>query len=249
VLHLPILSYHHLGAREESSGHRRLWISRERFEEQIAHLSRSGYRCVTLRDAAVHLRERRALRRTVVLTFDDGYESFFEIAFPILLAYRFSATVFAVTGEVGGTSRWDRGSKTKLMDWPQLRELGQAGVEVASHTASHPRLTRLPAAAAKKEMEDSRDALEQRLGFAATTLAYPYGDWNDLVARWAEEARYRAACTIVRGNLHRPQGIYRLKRVPVDEFTGLERFRRRLSPIYDITCRVRRWARKVKTDR
>jgi peptidoglycan/xylan/chitin deacetylase (PgdA/CDA1 family) len=246
MLHLPILCYHHIGAPKKSLGHQRLWISKERFTEQMSYLSQMGYRGMTLRDAAAALAERRRLSQAVVVTFDDGYKSFYHIAFPILCRFGLSATVFAVTGKVGDASRWDLESAAELMDWSELRELHQAGVEVGSHTVNHPRLTQMPADAAKREIENSRQALEQELGAAVSSFAYPYGDWNDAVARLAEQARYRVACSTLRGNLHWPEDLYHLKRVPVHEFTGLRRFRHRLSPVYDFTCRLRSTLRGLR---
>lgn len=237
--------YHHVGIHTESLGHRRLWISPERFEEQVSYLFHSGYLSLTLRDAAVRIRERRGAPRAVVLTFDDGYKNFYEVAFPILRRYGFSATVFVVTGEVGGVSRWDSGSQAELMSWSQLRELHQAGIEVGSHTVSHPRLTQMPVGLAKRQIEDSRDALEQGLGTTVASLAYPYGDWNEIVAQLAKAARYRAACSTVRGNLHWPKELHSLKRIPVDELIQLQRFRHRLSQAYDLTCRIRSLSRRI----
>jgi hypothetical protein len=60
------------------------------------------------------------------------------------------------------------------------------------------------------------------------------------------EAGYRAACATVRGNLQRWSRWYRLKRVPVDDFTSPSRLRWRLSPTYDLACRLRRWSRRWK---
>ena len=243
MLHLPILCYHHVGAPKKSLGHQRLWISKERFTEQMRYLSQSGYRGMTLRDAAAVWAEKGCLSRAVVVTFDDGYKNFYESAFPILCRYGFPATVFAVTGKVGDTSRWDLESAEELMNWGELRDLQQSGTEIGSHTVTHPRLTQIPVDDAKREIENSRDALEQELGSAVSSFAYPYGDWSDAVARLAQQARYRLACSTARGNLHRPGDLYHLKRVPVDEFTGLRRFRHRLSPVYDLTCRLRKTLR------
>jgi peptidoglycan/xylan/chitin deacetylase (PgdA/CDA1 family) len=244
MVHLPILCYHHVGARKESLGHQSLWTSKERFAEQMRYLAQSGYDCMTLREAAARLEERQAVARAVVLTFDDAYKSFYEIAFPILCQHGFPATVFAVTAEVGGASRWDKGSEAELMDWPQLREVHRAGIEIGSHTVSHPRLTQIPIDIAKREIEDSRDALEQELGAAVASFAYPYGDWNPLVARLAQEGRYRLACSTIRGNLHRSHELYHLKRVPVHEFINVNRFRWRLSPTYDLICRLKKLSRR-----
>jgi peptidoglycan/xylan/chitin deacetylase (PgdA/CDA1 family) len=244
---LPILYYHHVGERRESGGHRRLWISNERFGQQMNYLAREGYHCSSLRDVEALLQgNERARQRAVVLTFDDGYKNFHEFAYPLLRQYGFGATVFVVTGQVGGLSRWDAGWETPLMGWTELRDLTAHGIEIGSHTASHPRLTQLQPAEAKRELETSRAVLEQNLGVPAGTLAYPFGDWNAAVEELARQTGYHLACRITRGNRHSPAELHRLNRVPVDEFTTLPRFRRKLSPLYDFTCRMRRWGRTLR---
>lgn len=243
----PILYYHHVGVRREPLGHRRLWISSAAFAEQMEYLGRAGYRGVSLRDAVpIILGEQRERHKTVALSFDDGYDNFYQHALPILLRCGFTATVFVVTREVGGSSRWDGGFETPLMDWRQIQEIHRYGIEIGSHTVSHPRLTRLAVDQAKRELLHSRLELEDKLGVAAPSVAYPYGDHNSLVQGLAAEAGYQLACSILRGNLHSSRQRFRLKRVPVDEYTSLKRFRRRLSPLYDLTCRLQRFSRTVR---
>jgi peptidoglycan/xylan/chitin deacetylase (PgdA/CDA1 family) len=244
---LPILYYHHVGERREPRGHRRLWISAESFGRQMSYLAQEGYRCLSLREVEPLLQgQQPAQQRAAVLTFDDGYKNFYEFAYPALRQYGFSATVFVVTGQVGGLSQWDAGSETPLMGWAELRELAAHGIEIGSHTVSHARLTRLPLALATRELEISRQALEQNLGAPTSTLAYPFGDWNEGVEELTRHTGYRLACSIMRGNRHSPAELHRLRRVPVDEFTSLLRFRRKLSPIYDFTCRLRRLGRTLR---
>jgi peptidoglycan/xylan/chitin deacetylase (PgdA/CDA1 family) len=246
---LPILYYHHVGEKREPFGHRRLWISSERFAEQLAFLAAAGYRCVTLRDALPLLRGEGDARRTVVLSFDDGYENFYRHAYPMLQRHGFAATVFVVTGEVGGASRWDEGFETALMDWKQITEVHRHGIEIGSHSVSHPRLTAVPIEVAKRELLQSRLELEDRLGAAAPTFAYPYGQRSPSIQKLVEESGYRVACSILRGNVHAPAEMLHLKRVPVDDFTSLRRFRRRLTASYDFTCRLQRLSRALRRRR
>ena len=244
---LPILYYHHVGLKREPFGHRRLWISTERFAEQMSCLARAGYRCIKLCDALPIIQgESQENSRIAALTFDDGYENFYQQAFPILAHHGFAATVFVVTRDVGGASRWDASFETPLMSWPQISEISRRGIEIASHTISHSRLTQLPPEQARRELLHSRLELEDKLGVAATSFAYPYGDHNSLVQTLAAEAGYQLACSIRRGNLHAPRERFRLKRVPVDEHTSLNRFQRRLSPLYDFTCRFQRLSRALR---
>jgi peptidoglycan/xylan/chitin deacetylase (PgdA/CDA1 family) len=244
---LPILYYHHVGEKREPFGHRRLWTSRERFAEQLAYLAAAGYRCITLRDGLRLLRgEGGDASRTVVLSFDDGYDNFYQHAYPLLLQHGFAATVFVVTRDIGGVSRWDEGFATALMDWTKIKEVHRHGIEIGSHTVSHPRLTTVPIESAQRELLQSRRELEDQLGAAAISFAYPYGNHSPLMQRLVSEAGYRLACSIRRGNLHAPEEMFSLKRVPVDDFTSLRRFRRRLTAIYDFTCRLQRLRRALR---
>lgn len=245
--HLPILIYHHVGERMEPGGHRRLWVSRERFASQVRCLVAAGYRLVTLREAKEVLAGRLAAsERMAALTFDDGYRNFHRHSFPILREAGAGATVFVVTGEAGGSSRWDRGAESPLMGWEEIRELSGQGIEFGSHTRSHPRLTALEPGEAREEIFRSREELEDRLGAPVSSFAYPFGDFSEEVEAQARHAGYEAACTIVRGNRHSPRNLLRLKRVPVDEFTTPERLRWRLSPLYDLAWALKRRLRRAK---
>jgi peptidoglycan/xylan/chitin deacetylase (PgdA/CDA1 family) len=244
---LPILKYHHVGNRREPFGLRRLWISTERFEEQMAFLASHGYRTLTLSECIPYFAAHNPIpKRSVVLTFDDGFTNFREYAFPILKRYGFSASVFVVTGEVGGKSRWDRGWEFPLMGWEEICHLNQMGVDIGSHTVSHPHLTQLPQTEALDELTRSRDVLETKLNRPVNTLLYPYGDTNSSVEALAEKAGYLLAITIARGNLNRPDSRFRFKRVPMDEYTAAPRLRWRLSPFYDYSCRLLALSRQIR---
>ncbi len=244
---LPILLYHHVGQKREPGGHRRLWISTERFERHLACLTGAGYRCLSLGQCVDWFTGSAAPpRRTVALTFDDAYVNFRDHAFPLLQRYGVGATVYVVTGEAGGVSRWDAGCETPLRDWSDRRRLPGAGVDVGAHTVTHPRLTTLSSQRASMELRDARETLEDRLGAPVTTVAYPYGDVNAAVGRLAADAGYAAGCTIVRGNRHHPGRRMHLKRVQVDDFTDEQRLLRRVSALYDLTCRLHRVGRRLQ---
>jgi peptidoglycan/xylan/chitin deacetylase (PgdA/CDA1 family) len=247
---LPILCYHHIGFPGAPLGHRQLALSVKRFGQQMDYLRDAGYRCVSLSAAEPVLRgDASAAGRLAVLTFDDGYRDFYECALPVLRQHGFGATVFVVTDQVGHVSRWDEGWEAPLMDWTELRELTTQGIEIGSHTKSHPRLTQIPSERAATELQASRCELEQHLGISAPTLAYPFGDWDARIENLARAAGYRLACGIVRGNRHAPAEFHRLKRVPVAEENDPSQFQRRLSSIYDFTCRLRRFTRKLAARR
>ena len=117
---VPILTYHNLG--EQAKG--RLVLAAASFREQMQYLKTNGYRVVSLADFIEFTRLGRQLpQRAVVLTFDDGYRSFKDYAYPVLKELGFTATLFIYTDWVGA----GRGS----LSWNDLRELTAAGFDIA----------------------------------------------------------------------------------------------------------------------
>lgn len=115
----------------------------------------------------------------------------------------------------------------ETMTWDQLAEMADAGMEIGSHTVSHPILTRLSAAGAAAELAGSRAVLEERLGRPVRHFAYPNGQPADLsgdLARMVREAGYRSACTTVAGRVTRGSDPYLLPRIGVYGNTTLPLF-------------------------
>jgi len=181
-----------------------LSVTPKRFERQLRLLVERGYRGVTFTEAVA-----TPPGRSVAVTFDDGYRSVVEVAFPILQRLGFPASLFVPTAFVGverpmswpGIDRWLGGPhehELLPLGWPDLVELAGAGWEIGSHTRSHPYLTRLPAAELARELAESRRECEAALGRPCASLAYPYGDFDDRVERAAADAGFTAACTVPR---------------------------------------------------
>jgi peptidoglycan/xylan/chitin deacetylase (PgdA/CDA1 family) len=134
----------------------------------------------------------------IALTFDDGFENF-AVAWPFLRERGLPASVFVATDWVGRENAWDptddRVPRLPLMGWPELVALAGEGLEIGSHTRSHPRLPSLSDADLARELSESRAVVAERIGREPTALAYPYGDYDARVAKAAEAAGYTCALT------------------------------------------------------
>jgi peptidoglycan/xylan/chitin deacetylase (PgdA/CDA1 family) len=180
-------------------------------------LARTGWRTLTLAEfgeRVTHPASRRSPPE-LLLTFDDGYASLADHAYPLLADLGFTATTFLVTDYVGGLNTWDvRYTRQRLrhLDWTAIGHWLGRGFDFGSHSASHARLTWLSDAEASDELVRSRATLVDHLGpGAGRAVAYPFGARNQRVERLAEAAGYEVGFGAVRDS----GGALGLGRVPV----------------------------------
>ncbi len=241
---LAILTYHSL----DSSGSV-VSVAPEDFAQQMACLSERGIRGTSLSEA-IAFRDRTSVwpERVVVLTFDDGFANFYESAMPVLARYGFTATVFIISGHMGGRNDW--GSRTEslgvrpILSWQQAAELARSGMEIGSHTRTHRDLRRCSAAQVEQEMKVSSADIEQHLGLRPESFAYPYGG-IDRVSRRLASRHFRASCTteLRRANC---DPLDALPRVDMHYLKSPQRFTGLLDGQLDHYLAVRRLGRRAR---
>lgn len=199
---LSILMYHQVGVFARPSAHRAAYCHIDRFRAQLRYFKRFGFSVLSLTQARAALFEGAPLpRRSVVLTFDDGYDNFREYAWPALQEHGYPATVFLVSSLVGKTAQWlaDEPAPPALMSVATVRRLQDEGVHFGSHAVSHRRLSTLSTAEMRTEITSSKSALEDLLGREVPDFCYPYGDYNREARDMVEQAGYRTGLTCIRG--------------------------------------------------
>jgi peptidoglycan/xylan/chitin deacetylase (PgdA/CDA1 family) len=200
---VTVLGYHAIADLGEDPLLADFSVPPARFASQLDTLLRRGWSFVDLDAVLAALRGERSLPdRALLLTFDDAYADLLEAACPILEERRIPAVVFAVSDEVGGTNSWDvrkGGTSLPLLSAEGLAEVASRGIEVGSHTASHPALTEVPAGQLGAELEGSADRLAA-LGLPRPrAFSYPFGLWDERVTKAVEEAGYEVAFAVDRG--------------------------------------------------
>ena len=254
---VSILMYHAL-VEEPAPYMADVHIARHRFAEQMAWLAASGLPVLPLREALATLRQPGGASPVVALTFDDGYQSLYTHARPILAQYGFAATLFLTTGAVGEPS-YDgqppefarsapRGDRP--LTWPELRELAAAGWAIESHGCTHRPLAGLPAAELAVELSLSRAALARHLSHAATYCAFPYGSYDRRTLRALAGAGYEAGFSVHTGPATPASDRRRLPRIEVTANCDLATFQQQVltgyaSPAAQCRARLRNWAYQV----
>jgi peptidoglycan/xylan/chitin deacetylase (PgdA/CDA1 family) len=189
--------YHRIGEPALGSIVKEHYVKPALFEQQLLLIKRLGYSVVSLTDMRKFLGGDLHCHKPIVLTFDDGYESFATRAVPLLASHRMAATVFAVSDYVGSTNAWDeaKGDVTEpLMTAEQLRACIEAGMRVGSHSKTHPNLPSLEDADLEHELVESKQALEAMTGTAVDWFCYPYGANGPRERAAVRTAGYAGAC-------------------------------------------------------
>jgi peptidoglycan/xylan/chitin deacetylase (PgdA/CDA1 family) len=220
------LAYHAIDELDRAET--RYVVPVRRFARQMAWLESRGYRVISL---ASFLEQRRLHRvppaRSVVITFDDGYADVSSHASPVLARHGFPATVFLVSGAMGGAMDWDRASELAgrpLLSYGDALRLADAAFDIGAHTQTHRDLTTVSPDTARAEIVGSRDDLERQLGRPVTAFAYPYGRYDAAAASIAADAGFLAACGMEPGRNTAAVPAHRLRRVEVLGTDSLLRF-------------------------
>ena len=222
---VPILVYHNIG--KEARG--RLVLGVDAFTEQMKYLKANGFRVVSVAEFVEWLQLRRQLpRKTVVLTFDDGYRSFREHAYPVLKELRFTATLFVYTDYVG-TGR-------NALNWEDLKALTADGFDVQAHSKSHADLRRGDheseaqySRRMQAELIEPPRVLARGVGRPVSFLAYPYGRVDDAVLAKVKDHGYQAAFTVRRESNPAFVDVLRISRSQVYADMTLEQFAKNLN--------------------
>ena len=180
------------------------------------------FEIVTLKALLDDLEQGRSISRKLAVTFDDGYLDNYTSAAPVLSELSIPATFFIATGFIG-TDRvpwWDEdaGIRSEWMDWHHLEELVSAGFTLGAHTVNHVDLGVVSGDEARKEIDDSRRVLEDRLGIAVDLFAFPYGRAHQLSEEnraTVRELGLRCAPSCEGGLVLPGDDPYRLRRVPI----------------------------------
>lgn len=254
--HLPILMYHSISDDPEIGvrPYYRIAAKPEIFREHMALLKSTGCRGVALSEGLKWLNAEPGTRNSepapIAITFDDGYRDFYTQAFPSLREHNFSATMFVPTAFIGAQTRSFK--SRECLTWNEVKELHRAGIEFGSHTVTHPKLVEMDWPQIKTELRDSKAEIENQLGAACDTFAYPFAfpeTRKDFVRRLSEslvEAGYKCCATTRVGRAKPGDDKMQLKRLPANSCDDAKLFQAKLDGAYDWIAPLQATAKKLK---
>jgi peptidoglycan/xylan/chitin deacetylase (PgdA/CDA1 family) len=172
-----VLGYHSVSA----AGASKLVVTSSQLRRQLSLLVARGYEGSTFSFTVTG----QVVAPRVAVTFDDGERRVLEHGFPVLEELGVVGTVFVPVSRIGTAHH---------LSWDDLSFLSASGWEIGSHATTHVRLTELDDVALDDELRSSRNAIEERLGIACRSIAYPYGAVDERVRVAAVRAGFSAGC-------------------------------------------------------
>ncbi len=239
---VPILTYHSISDAPGPTS-----IPRSQFEAQLDAIVEAGVDVISL-DRHLKWRDGEELeRRSLVITFDDAFKDFADVAHPALAVRGMAATVFVPAARVGGAEHWygADAAPRPLMHWSDIAHLAAAGVEFGSHSMTHPDLTALDDATLAQELDASRTELEDRLGRSIRHFAPPYGRTDPRV-RDAIAKHYDVSVGVRFDEATRASPLFDLPRIEMHYYRDIGRWRAFLAGKGGAYFQARRAARGLR---
>ncbi len=192
---VPVLAYH----KFSNNTPEKLTVTRAQFENQMTFLKENNYHVITLNEFSNFLEYKEQIpKQSVVITIDDGWESFYTIAYPILKKFNFPATIFIYTDFIG---------QKKALSWKQLKKMSQNRISIQSLTKTHRNIAikkknesfKEYFNSLEKEISESQLRIKQKLNSDCKFMAYPYGSSCNIAIELLKKYNYLGAFTLNRG--------------------------------------------------
>ncbi|MGH9101640.1 MAG: polysaccharide deacetylase family protein [Acidimicrobiales bacterium] len=195
---IPILLYHSVS--DDPPG----WIAPfnvtpAQLREHLDLVRSAGATTITISGAVEALSRGEPLPpRPVVLSFDDGFRDWSEVAVPAMAERAMTASLYLTTGALEGSPSpcATRLPPARMLSWGELRDIRAAGFELGAHSHTHPELDVIRPGAAMEELTRPKALLEDALSAPVTSYAYPHGFATPAVTEMARRAGYSSACAV-----------------------------------------------------
>lgn len=229
---IPIIYYHRIAKDISDAGKHGIYVTEKQFENHLNYLKSTGYQTITF-DDALQIKKNCTPGKFVIITFDDGYEDNYTLAFPLLKKYGFTALIFLVAQSE--YNLWDEQSdepKLKMMNKEQILEMMKYGIEFGSHTLTHANLSKISLEEAGREVVESKIFLESKLEEKISTFAFPYGNCNEAVKSKAKEAGYKFVFATDNAPMGLHEDLFQIRRIGIFPNTTVKGLARKVKGNY-----------------
>jgi peptidoglycan/xylan/chitin deacetylase (PgdA/CDA1 family) len=210
---VPVLYYH--SVRESADNE--VTITPEKLRMQLKYIKDQGYITLTMSELKNYLLDNSPIpQKSIVITFDDGYMDNYYNAFPILKDLDMVATIFCITSNLDGSYYLSKDAITEMSNY---------GIDIQSHTVNHHKLDKMTYSEQLAELKTSKKTLEAITGKEVTSIAYPFGNFNDNSIKAAKDAGYTLGFTTRRGLSDRDDNSLKIDRIYINSNYDMSTFK------------------------
>jgi len=210
---VPVLYYHSVS----DSADNEVTITPAMLKTQLKYIQDEGYVTLTLSEFKSYILDNSPIpKKSIVITFDDGYMDNYYNAFPILKDLNMKATIFCITCELDGSYYLSKDA---------IVEMSNNGIDIQSHTVTHPKLDEMTYDKQLIELTESKKTLESITGKKIDSVAYPFGNFNNDSVKAAKEAGYTLGFTTKRGLSDRDDDPLKLDRIYINSKYDMNTFK------------------------
>ena len=243
---IPILTYHSI---DESGSV--ISTSPSQFKKQMKLLKQLGFQTISVQEILECIHNKNLFpKKSIAITFDDGFKNNYSHALPILREYGFTATIFIVGAKCNKYNDWDAKSKNipklQLMNWDEIREMSEYGIEFGAHTMTHINLSKKSLEEASEEIINSRIILEQKLKKDISFFAYPYGKQTDGIQNIVQN-EFAGAFSDKMGLTSLTSNIHSLPRIEMYYFSKNNHLQFLNTPFFFYYVMYRQFLRSIKS--
>ena len=218
-LYIPILSYHHFMESDVQKERYNTTMTAAQFEEQLKTLTEKGYNSISLRQLEAYMKKGEPLpENPYMMTIDDGYDSNYYYAFPVLKKYNAKAVIFVTVGRItyAPSKRWNQNTLI-WMTWSQLKEKEESGhIEVQNHGYIHKPISEIPFDEFKESVIKGHEILKANLGERKTkAFAYPHGQKTKEAEVFLKNNDYSIQFTTIPGSITKRSNMNNLPRITI----------------------------------
>jgi len=202
----------------------------EEFAKQMAYLKNEKFNVISLSKLVEWIEKKQIIpKKTVVLTFDDGYEDNCSNVLPILKRYNFPATIFLVSGLIGQKAGDSQKIVLNMLTWMQIKEMYQSGlIDFQPHSLTHKKLNRIDSVSAEQEIKGSKITIEEQLNKKCYLFSYPRGGFDERIINILKKFKFRAGLSINKGFVSNNSNLFKLSRQSINSKTSFEEFKVKL---------------------
>ena len=233
-----ILMYHSVGDNPAF-----FTVSAKQFAKQLKYIKRRKLKVIKLSALVELLKRGEGIGNCICLTFDDGYEDNYKIAFPLLKKYSLPASIFLVTDLIGRKQKNSQDEYLPMLNEARIKEMiGSGLIEFFPHTRTHIRLNQgISDKTRRDELDGSYCAVKNLTGNNALILAYPWGAYTEEVKQYLKNNGWLAAVSVENGLVKIGDDLFCLKRNFVGRKTSLNEFKVLVCEAADKYAKLKSW--------